>query len=75
MAIMNILRIITILLILIGALNWGLVGIFGYDLVGSIFGNMSILSRTIYTLVGLSAIFLLLTERKIFSGCECLSMD
>ncbi len=43
-------------LTLIGALNWGLVGLFGFDLVAQIFGNMSLLSRIIYSLVGLSAI-------------------
>lgn len=44
------------LLTLIGALNWGLVGLFGFDLVTYLFGTMSILSRIIYALVGLSAI-------------------
>ena len=43
-------------LTLIGALNWGLVGLFGFNLVAQIFGNMTIMSRIIYSLVGLSAI-------------------
>lgn len=46
-------------LCLIGALNWGLIGLFGFDLVAFIFGPMTILSRIVYTLVGLSAIGLL----------------
>lgn len=42
-------------LAIIGALNWGLIGIFGFDLVGALFGGqMSILSRIIFTLVGLA---------------------
>lgn len=45
------------ILVLVGALNWGLVGIFNYDLVASIFGAMSTVSRVIYTLVGVSAIY------------------
>lgn len=44
-------------LILIGALNWGLVGFFAFDLVSFLFGEMSTLTRIIYSLVGISAIF------------------
>lgn len=43
-------------LTLIGALNWGLVGLFGFNLVAQIFGDMTIMSRIIYSLVGFSAI-------------------
>ena len=44
-------------LLAIGGLNWGLVGIFNFDLVAAIFGNMSILSRIVYTIVGLAALY------------------
>jgi hypothetical protein len=44
-------------LIIIGALNWGLIGIFGFDLVAFLFGEMTILTRIIYSLVGLGAIY------------------
>ena len=47
---------ITLLLLIIGGLNWGLVGLFGFDLVATIFGEMSMLSRIVYALVGISAI-------------------
>jgi hypothetical protein len=40
----------------VGGLNWGLVGLFGFDLVAALFGEMSILSRIVYTLVGASAL-------------------
>ncbi len=53
---MHILKIITFVLVLIGALNWGLVGAFGIDLVALIFGDMTILARIVYILVGISAI-------------------
>lgn len=43
-------------LVLIGALNWGLIGIFNFDLVAFLFGEMTALTRIVYTLVGLSAI-------------------
>lgn len=49
------------ILTLIGALNWGLVGIFGLDLVATVLGDMSILSRIVYSLVGVSAIITALT--------------
>ncbi len=64
---MYILRIITYILVLIGAINWGLVGIFNFDLVASIFGEMSAFSRIIYSLVGISAFILLFLNREIFS--------
>lgn len=43
-------------LTLIGALNWGLIGIFGFNLVEQILGDMTLMSRIVYSLVGLSAI-------------------
>lgn len=48
---------ITLLLLVIGGLNWGLVGLFGFDLVAALFGEMSLLSRIIYALVGVSALW------------------
>lgn len=58
---MNILRFTAYMLTLIGALNWGLVGIFGFDLVAAIFGDMTVMTRIIYSLVGISAIISALT--------------
>ena len=53
---MKVLFNIVLTLVIIGALNWLLIGIFNFDLVAMIFGQMSVLSRIIYTLVGLSGI-------------------
>lgn len=50
------LKIASYILVLIGALNWGLVGLFNFDLVAKLFGEMSTLSRLVYSLVGLCAI-------------------
>ena len=72
---MYILRMITLVLVLIGALNWGLIGIFGFDLVSSIFGDMSLLSRIVYALVGISAVMLLVTNREIFAENKCLNYE
>ncbi len=46
-------------LVIIGAVNWGLIGIFKLDLVNLIFGNMTWISRVVYTLVGLSGLYVL----------------
>lgn len=48
---------IALVLIIIGAINWGLIGFFQFNLVDTIFGEMSIISRIIYALVGLSGLW------------------
>ncbi len=54
----NILDRIALILVIIGALNWGLIGFFNFDLVASIFGGQqATLSRTIYSLVGLAGLY------------------
>lgn len=55
-------------LVIVGALNWGLVGFFKYDLVAKIFGDMSGVSRVVYALVGLSGLYLILTVGKLASS-------
>ena len=54
---MKVIDTIALLLVIIGAINWGLIGIFNFNLVDAIFGTMSALSRIIYTLVGISGIW------------------
>lgn len=56
MTFMNIVKWTMYTFVLIGAINWGLVGAFNFDLVSFLFGDMSALSRIIYTTVGLCAI-------------------
>ena len=51
---------IAMILMIIGGLNWGLIGLFNFDLVALLFGQMSVLSRIIYTLVGIAAVWVLL---------------
>lgn len=48
---------ITLILIIVGGLNWGLVGLLNFDLVATIFGSATFLSSLVYTLVGISAIY------------------
>ena len=51
-------------LLIIGGLNWGLVGFFSYNLVGQVLSDGSMLSRIVYDLVGLSALYVAFTGRK-----------
>jgi len=62
---MSILDWIALVLVIVGGLNWGLVGLFGFDLVAAIFGGMSIISRIIYVLVGLAAIYMIFFRAKL----------
>lgn len=53
----NIFDWIAFVLVIVGALNWGLVGVLNLDLVATLFGDMSMISRIVYVLVGISAIY------------------
>ena len=57
---MKTLKTIAWFLVIVGGLNWGLVGFMDYDLVAALFGSMSVVSKIVYDLVGLSALYLLL---------------
>lgn len=49
---------LALLLVIIGALNWGLIGLFGFDLVASLFGGQNaLLSRIVYSLVGAAGLY------------------
>lgn len=68
MNLLNMFKWITLSLITIGAINWGLIGAFNFDLVSFLFGEMTYLTRAIYLMVGLSAIGYLIM--KIFETPE-----
>jgi len=53
------------ILLVVGGLNWGLVGFFNFDLVAAIFGDMSAISRVVYILVGLSGLYQALSLKAI----------
>lgn len=72
---MNILKLAAYILTIIGALNWGLIGLFGFNLVAAIFGDMTVLARIIYGLIGVSAVVTALTMRQceqinVYETCE-----
>lgn len=56
---------IAIVLVIIGGLNWGLIGFFGFDLVERILGLWPVVVRVIYALVGISAVYMIYTSTKI----------
>lgn len=49
--------IVALILVIIGAVNWGLIGFFQFDLVATLFGTMSAVSRVLYALVGLAGLY------------------
>jgi len=61
---MSIIGWIAVILVIIGGLNWGLVGLLNFDLVSAIFGVMSTLSRIVYVLVGLAALYMIYSSMK-----------
>jgi hypothetical protein len=67
---MKIIDSITLILVIVGGLNWGLVGLFKFDLVASIFGAGSALSNIIYILVGISAVYALKLLRCQIGNCK-----
>lgn len=54
---MKIIDTIVLILVIIGSINWGLLGFFQFDLVAAIFGDMSIFSRIIYSVIGIAGLY------------------
>jgi uncharacterized membrane protein YuzA (DUF378 family) len=67
---MKIVHIVAFVLLVVGGLNWLLVGLFGWD-VGELFGGQAaLISKIVYILVGLSAVWLAVTHKKACKDCE-----
>jgi uncharacterized membrane protein YuzA (DUF378 family) len=60
----NIIDAIALLLVIIGGINWGLVGLANTDLVAMLFGAWPLVAKIVYSLVGLSAVYVLLMFKK-----------
>jgi uncharacterized membrane protein YuzA (DUF378 family) len=56
---LNVIDWVALLLVVIGGLNWGLVGLFNFNLVATIFGDMTMITKIIYIVVGLAALYTL----------------
>jgi len=64
------LHIVTFILLIVGGLNWLLVGAFGFDLVAWLLGSMPTVQALVYILVGVSALFELFTHKKNCKMCS-----
>ena len=62
---LNVIDWIAMILVIVGGLNWGLIGLADFDLVATLFGAMSVLSRVVYVLVGLSAVYIAVMSMKL----------
>lgn len=65
---MNAVDWVAMVLLIVGGLNWGLVGLFDIDLVAALLGTQTPLSRIVYVLVGLSALYSIYTSSKMASS-------
>ncbi len=64
-----------LLIVIIGAVNWGLVGFFKFDLIAFLFGDMSWISRIVYALVGLAGLYMVSMFGRVLSiGADHASM-
>ncbi len=57
------LHMVAFLLVIVGALNWGLVGLFGINLVNSLLSFMPVLEKVVYILVGISAVYIVIGHK------------
>jgi uncharacterized protein len=71
---MKAINLITLILLIVGGVNWGLVGLADFDLVATLFGSGSILSRIVYTLVGASALWQLIPLFEAFKSGEATAL-
>ncbi len=56
---------LALVLVIVGGVNWGLVGLMDFNLVSTLFGDMSTISRVVYALVGVSALYVAATSMKL----------
>ena len=68
---MHIARMIAYALVITGAVVWGIVGFFNYNIVSALFGDATLMSRIVYSLVGISGVFLLATTENDACFCDC----
>ena len=62
---LNTVDILAFILVIVGGINWGLVGLLDLDLVSALFGEMSAISRIVYSLVGAVAVYLAATSMQL----------
>ena len=60
----RVLDVVALIVLIIGGLNWGLIGFFEWNFVASVFGYTTVMTRTIYAIIGISAIYKIITWSK-----------
>ncbi|NTU73526.1 DUF378 domain-containing protein [Candidatus Roizmanbacteria bacterium] len=65
---LNVIDLITLILVIIGALNWGLIGLFSFNLVSALFGEGTLLTRIIYIIVGAASVYLVVLVPSLSRG-------
>ncbi|HLB52135.1 MAG TPA: DUF378 domain-containing protein [Chlamydiales bacterium] len=60
----RVLDLIAVIILIIGGLNWGLIGLFEWNFIGSVFGYVTTFSRTLYTIIGIAAIYKIINFAK-----------
>ena len=68
---MHIARLIAYSLVITGAIVWGIVGFFNYNIISALFGDATLMSRIVYSLVGISGVFLMATTENEVCYCDC----
>ena len=68
---MHIARLIAYSLVITGAIVWGIVGFFNYNIISALFGDATLMSRIVYSLVGISGVFLMATTETEVCYCDC----
>lgn len=67
---MKLLHMVAFLLLLIGGLNWGLLGLFNFNLVNTVLGSAPMIEKLVYVLVGVSAVWIGITHRTDCKICS-----
>jgi hypothetical protein len=67
---MKALNLVTLIILIIGGLNWGIVGLSGFDVIAGIFGAASVLTRVIFVIVGLCALWQIVPLVRAFGEGE-----
>lgn len=65
---MKTLNAIALVLLIIGGLNWGLIGLFGFDMVAALFGAATFMTRTVYVIVGIAALYSIYLFKPVMRG-------
>ena len=67
---MKAVHVLSFILVIIGGLNWGLMGLFNFNLVNAVLGSVGGLEKLVYVLVGVGAVILMLSHKNDCKACS-----